>query len=68
MARIAESLGYSDLANFAKFFKREAGGTPTEFRSRQTANQQGMAERLQAAGRGAEGDAITTRPSDPVPE
>ena len=50
VARIAQSLGYSDLANFAKFFKREAGCTPTEFRSRQAANQQGMAERLQATG------------------
>ena len=48
VARVAEGLGYSDLANFAKFFKREAGCTPTEFRSRQTAHQQGMAGRLQA--------------------
>lgn len=46
VARIADSLGYNDLANFAKFFKREAGCTPSEFRSRQTANQQGMAESL----------------------
>lgn len=68
VARIAESLGYSDLANFAKFFKREAGCTPTEFRSRQTANQQGMAERLQATGWGAEGDVTATRRPDPVPE
>lgn len=48
VARIAESLGYSDLANFAKFFKREAGCTPTEFRGRQTARQQAVAEGLQA--------------------
>lgn len=50
VARIAESLGYNDVANFAKFFKREAGCTPTEFRNRQTANQTGRAESLPATG------------------
>lgn len=45
VACIAESLGYNDLANFAKFFKREARCTPTEFRSRQTATPAGDAGR-----------------------
>ena len=58
VARVAEGLGYSDLANFAKFFKREAGCTPTEFRSRQTAHQQGMAGRLQAT---------ASHPTPPLP-
>jgi AraC-like DNA-binding protein len=50
VARIAESLGYSDLANFAKFFKREAGCTPTEFRSRQADKSKVTAERVEVAG------------------
>ena len=44
VARVAESLGYNDLANFAKFFKREAGCTPTEFRNRQTTHHTRPAE------------------------
>jgi AraC-like DNA-binding protein len=32
---IAERLGFDEATNFIKFFKREAGCTPTEFRRRQ---------------------------------
>ena len=49
VARIAESLGYSDLANYAKFFKREVGCTPTEFRSRQAGKSKVTAERVEVA-------------------
>lgn len=50
VARIAESLGYNDVANFAKFFKREAGCTPTEFRRSQAATLQGIEQSLPASG------------------
>jgi len=32
---IAEKLGFEEATNFSKFFKREVGCTPTEFRQRQ---------------------------------
>jgi AraC-like DNA-binding protein len=32
---IAESLGFSEATNFIKFFKRETGCTPAEFRQQQ---------------------------------
>jgi AraC-like DNA-binding protein len=32
---IAEKLGFDEPTNFSKFFKREVGGTPAEFRKRQ---------------------------------
>ena len=35
VARIAERLGFDEPTNFTKFFKREAGCTPAEFRLRQ---------------------------------
>jgi AraC-like DNA-binding protein len=35
VALIGEGLGFDDPANFIKFFKREAGCTPSEFRRRQ---------------------------------
>ena len=34
---IAESLGFEEATNFIKFFKREAGCTPAEFRREQDA-------------------------------
>ncbi|MDQ1923375.1 helix-turn-helix domain-containing protein [Massilia pseudoviolaceinigra] len=33
---IAEQLGFDEPTNFSKFFKREAGCTPMQFRRRQT--------------------------------
>jgi AraC-like DNA-binding protein len=33
---IADQLGFDDASNFVKFFRRNAGCTPTEFRSRPT--------------------------------
>jgi AraC-like DNA-binding protein len=36
VSRISERIGFNDLANFVKFFKREVGCTPTEFRRQQT--------------------------------
>lgn len=33
---LAEKLGFDETTNFTKFFKREAGFTPSEFRRRQT--------------------------------
>jgi len=42
VSRIAESIGFHDLANFVKFFKREAGCTPTEFRRQQTLTKEGI--------------------------
>lgn len=36
VSRISEDIGFNDLANFVKFFKREAGCTPMEFRRQQT--------------------------------
>lgn len=35
VSRISESIGFDDLANFVKFFKREVGCTPTAFRRQQ---------------------------------
>lgn len=35
VATIAEKLGFAEATNFSKFFKREAGCTPAEFRRRQ---------------------------------
>ena len=35
VTQIAESLGYDETTNFVKFFKREAGCTPGEFRRNQ---------------------------------
>ncbi|MBP1205994.1 AraC-like DNA-binding protein [Duganella sp. 1411] len=35
VAMIAEKLGFEEATNFSKFFKREAGCTPAEFRRRQ---------------------------------
>lgn len=35
IATIAEKLGFEEATNFSKFFKREAGCTPAEFRQRQ---------------------------------
>ncbi len=37
VATIAEKLGFDEPTNFSKFFKREVGCTPAEFRSRQRA-------------------------------
>ena len=37
VASIAEKLGFDEPTNFSKFFKREAGSTPAEFRKRQRA-------------------------------
>lgn len=41
VSRISESIGFSDLANFVKFFKREVGCTPTAFRRRQAPANEG---------------------------
>ena len=38
IASIAEKLGFDEPTNFSKFFKREAGCTPAEFRQRQRAS------------------------------
>ncbi len=38
VASIAERLGFEEATNFSKFFKREAGCTPAEFRQRQRAS------------------------------
>ena len=38
IARIAEKLGFEEATNFSKFFKRETGCTPAEFRQRQRAS------------------------------
>lgn len=38
VASIAEKLGFEEATNFSKFFKREAGCTPAEFRQRQRAS------------------------------
>lgn len=38
VATIAEKLGFGEATNFSKFFKREAGCTPAEFRQRQRAS------------------------------
>jgi AraC-like DNA-binding protein len=35
IALIGDRLGFDDPTNFVKFFKREAGCTPGEFRRRQ---------------------------------
>ena len=35
VARIAERLGFDEATNFSKFFRREAGCTPAEFRRQQ---------------------------------
>ncbi len=35
VARIAERLGFGEATNFSKFFRREAGCTPAEFRRQQ---------------------------------
>ena len=37
IASIADKLGFEEATNFSKFFKREAGCTPAEFRQRQRA-------------------------------
>lgn len=37
VSSVGESLGFVETTNFAKFFKREAGCTPAEFRRRQNA-------------------------------
>lgn len=37
IASIAEKLGFEEATNFSKFFKREVGCTPLEFRQRQRA-------------------------------
>lgn len=37
VATIAEKLGFEEATNFSKFFKREAGCTPAEFRRQQRA-------------------------------
>lgn len=37
VAMIAERLGFDEATNFSKFFKREAGCTPAQFRRRQIA-------------------------------
>lgn len=37
VATIAEQLGFDEATNFGKFFRREAGATPAEFRRQQTA-------------------------------
>ena len=37
VARIAERLGFDEATNFSKFFRREAGCTPAEFRRQQAA-------------------------------
>lgn len=38
VATIAEKLGFGEATNFSKFFKREAGCTPAQFRQRQRAS------------------------------
>lgn len=38
IASIAEKLGFEEATNFSKFFKREAGCAPAEFRQRQRAS------------------------------
>jgi AraC-like DNA-binding protein len=38
VATIADRLGFDEPTNFSKFFKREAGCTPAEFRQRQRAS------------------------------
>ena len=38
IASIAEKLGFEESTNFSKFFKRETGCTPAEFRQRQRAS------------------------------
>lgn len=43
VSRISESIGFNDLANFVKFFKREVGCTPTAFRRQQAPANQGTA-------------------------
>ncbi len=37
VALVAERLGFDEVTNFSKFFKRETGCTPAEFRRRQVA-------------------------------
>lgn len=37
VALIADKLGFDEATNFSKFFKRDTGCTPAEFRRRQTA-------------------------------
>jgi AraC-like DNA-binding protein len=37
VANIAEQLGFDEATNFGKFFRREVGSTPAEFRRRQAA-------------------------------
>ena len=34
-AKIADRLGFDEPTNFSKYFKREAGCTPADFRQRQ---------------------------------
>ena len=36
---LAETLGFEETTNFTKFFKRETGCTPTEFRRRHSDSQ-----------------------------
>ncbi len=38
IANIADKLGFEEATNFSKFFKRETGCTPAEFRQRQRAS------------------------------
>ena len=38
VALIAERLGFDEATNFSKFFKRESGATPAQFRRRQAAD------------------------------
>ncbi|MES2610614.1 MAG: AraC family transcriptional regulator [Pseudomonadota bacterium] len=49
VARIAERLGFDEATNFSKFFRREAGCTPADFR-----RQQVPALREDGAGQGAQ--------------
>jgi AraC-like DNA-binding protein len=46
IALIGERLGFEDPTNFVKFFKREVGCTPGEFRRRQAEVRTSMARKL----------------------
>ena len=51
VATIGDRLGFAETSNFVKFFRREAGGSPGQFRQKQTAQSQASIRRM-AASRG----------------
>jgi AraC-like DNA-binding protein len=53
IALIGERLGFPDPTNFVKFFKREVGCTPGEFRRRQPELGASMARKARASFKGS---------------